>query len=57
MKKDKLAFILSIISGVICLSVFIYKLMQSGKTDYVILLAGIFIISIGMLTYFRKGSN
>jgi hypothetical protein len=54
MKKNKLAFILAIIAGLICLSNFIYKLARFHKTDYVLLLAGIFIIALGVSTYFKK---
>ena len=40
--------------GLICLSNFIYKLVRFDKIDYVILLAGIFIIALGISTYFQK---
>lgn len=56
MKKNRLAFILSIIAGLICLSNFIYKLIKFGTTDFVIFFAGIFIFALGISTYFKKKS-
>jgi hypothetical protein len=54
MKKNKLAFILAVIAGLICLGNFIYKLIRFQKTDYSILAAGIFIIALGASAYFKK---
>lgn len=54
MKKNKLAFILAIIAGLICLANFIYKLVRLNQADYTILLAGIFIIALGVSSYFIK---
>ena len=56
MKKDRLAFILVIIAGLICLSNFIYKVIKFGTTDFVILFAGIFILGLGISTYFKKNN-
>ncbi len=54
MKKNKLAFTLAIIAGIISLSNFIYKLVTLHETDYVILLAGVFIIAFGISSYYMK---
>ena len=56
MKKDRLAFILVIIAGLICLSNFIYKVIKFGTKDFVILFAGIFILGLGISTYFKKNN-
>lgn len=54
MKKTKLAFILTLVAGLVCLSNFIYKIVKHGKTDYFILLAGLFIIGIGFSVFYTK---
>jgi hypothetical protein len=54
MKKNKLAFILAIMAGLICLANFIYKLVRFGKTDYKILLGAVFITALGVSAYFMK---
>ena len=54
MKKNKLAFILAMITGLICLSNFVYKLAKFHRTDYRILLAGIFIVALGVSSFVRK---
>ncbi len=54
MKNTKLAVILSIIASMLCFISFILKLVKSDKTDYAILLAGIFILGFGISTYFNK---
>ena len=54
MKNSKLALGLSITAGLICLSNFVYKLIKFDRTDYMILLAGIFIIAFGVSMYNKK---
>jgi hypothetical protein len=56
MKSSKLALGLSITAGLICLSNFAYKLIKFDRTDYMILLAGIFIIAFGVSNYNKKRS-
>ena len=47
MRNNKLAFYLALIAGVLCLGSFIYKLVKTGTADYIILVAGVFIVAIG----------
>jgi small neutral amino acid transporter SnatA (MarC family) len=53
MKKNKLAFALSLVAGLLCFSNFIYKFLKFDKTDYMILLAGVFITAMGISMYAR----
>jgi membrane protein YdbS with pleckstrin-like domain len=54
MKINKLAFMLAIAAGVICLGNFIYQYVKFNKTDYTILLAGVFIAAMGATAYLRQ---
>jgi hypothetical protein len=46
MKINKLAFMVAIAAGVICLGNFIYQYIKFNKKDYNILLAGVFIAAV-----------
>jgi hypothetical protein len=54
MKINKLAFILAIVAGVICLGNFIYQYVKFNTTDCTILLAGVFIAAMGAAAYLRQ---
>lgn len=54
MKTDKLAFLLAMIAGLVALARFGYKLATYHKTDYMILVAGIFLLAFGASSYFGK---
>jgi hypothetical protein len=45
---------LAITAGVICTGNFIYQHVKFNKTDYTILLAGIFIAAMGAAAYLRQ---
>lgn len=47
MKRNKIAFVLAMIAGVLCLSAFIYRYVRSKEIDATILFAGVFIVSYG----------
>lgn len=47
MKTKKVALILAIVAGSICISFFIYKLAVRKETDFVILFAGILTLGFG----------
>lgn len=51
-----LAFTLSILAALICLSKFTYSFVQYRETDYFILFAGVFLAAIGFVNRFRKDS-
>jgi hypothetical protein len=54
MNRNKLALALAIIAGCLCIGNFIYKLINFNSADYMILFAGIFIIGLGVATFFTK---
>lgn len=54
MNKNSIALILSIIAGLLCLGRFFYTYSKTQELDYIILLAGIFIIALGISNYLRK---
>ncbi len=54
MNKHKTAFILAIIAGGLCLANFAYRYFKDRSFDYVILLAGVFILAIGFSYYFSR---
>ena len=54
MKKSKLALGLAVIAGLICLANFAYKAIRLDHFDYMILLAGIFIMGFGIASYSKK---
>jgi hypothetical protein len=52
MKRTTLA--LALVAGTICVGNFLYKWLALNRLDYMILLAGIFIISFGIANRVRK---
>jgi hypothetical protein len=54
MSKHRVAFILALIAGTLCLGKFIYTYYQSTELDYTILLAGIFIVGLGISNYKKQ---
>jgi hypothetical protein len=54
MKKSKLALGLAAAAGLICVANFTYKAIRSNHIDYMILVAGIFIIGFGIASYSKK---
>jgi hypothetical protein len=54
MKTKYLTLSLAIIAGLLCFSAFIARIVKSGTADYTILLAGVFIISLGIAAWVRK---
>jgi hypothetical protein len=53
-KSALITLILALVAGALCLGVFIYKMQRSGTHDYMILIAGIFIVCFGIVAYTRK---
>jgi ABC-type uncharacterized transport system permease subunit len=51
METKKVALILAILAGVICISIFIYKLAVKKETDFMILSAGLLILGLGYSSF------
>ena len=51
MKTKKVALILAIVAGSICISFFIYKLAVRKETDFVILSAGVLVFALGYSSF------
>jgi hypothetical protein len=51
METKKVALILSILSGAICISIFIYKLAARNETDFMILSAGLLVFALGYSSF------
>jgi hypothetical protein len=54
MKTKYLTLSLAIIAGLLCFGAFISRMVKSGTADYMILVAGVFIIGLGIAAWFRK---
>lgn len=48
MKTNKFAFVLAVIAGLLCIGKFVFKYIRGSEADYPILVAGIFILGIGI---------
>jgi ABC-type uncharacterized transport system permease subunit len=51
METKKVALILSILAGSICVSFFIYKLAVRNETDVMILSAGLLVFALGYSSF------
>ena len=54
MKVKYFSFMFALIAGMLCLGAFVVKMVRSGATEYTLLLAGIFIIALGIAAWYRK---
>lgn len=54
MKTKYLTLSLAIVAGLLCFGAFARQIIRSQTPDYTILLAGIFIVGLGIAAWFRK---
>ena len=52
MKNNRTALFISIIAGIFCLGLFVYKYTKTQRVDYILLIAGLFVVSLGISSYF-----
>lgn len=54
MDKQKIAFALALVAGGLCIGNFIYESATNHRQDWIILVAGIFILAFGISVHFSK---
>jgi len=52
MKNNRTALLISIGAGIFCLGLFVFKYTKTQRVDYVLLIAGLFVVSLGISSYF-----